>query len=194
MYSTRANRQHLNYRVSKSCQGVNKLLSDPKLQNFNVCLEHSHPVPNISRDGIKIHVSNFPDVPSHKNCNLLEGTMGPTWGCSVKHLLHRQRGVPTKIDAIKSWSQPTNLNQVCSFLGLASFYRRYVKDFSSISSLLHALSKENAPFTWGPSHDKASNELKHHLTDAHLLVLPNFEKTFEIWCDDSGTGIGGMLM
>ena len=59
----------------------------------------------------------------------------------------------SKINAIKTWPQSTNLQQVCSFLGLASFYHRFVKDFSTIASPLHALSKKNAPFVWGPSQD-----------------------------------------
>jgi len=54
----------------------------------------------------------------------------------------------TKIDAIKSWPQPTNLNQMRSSFGLVCFYRRFVKDFSSIASPLHAISKNNVPFTW----------------------------------------------
>ena len=52
----------------------------------------------------------------------------------------------TKIEAIKTWPQPTNLQQVRSFLGLAGFYRRFVKNFSIIAAPLHALSKKNAPF------------------------------------------------
>ena len=50
------------------------------------------------------------------------------------------------IDAIKTWPQPTNFQQMRSFLGLAGFYHRSVKDFSTIASPLHALSKKNAPF------------------------------------------------
>ena len=53
----------------------------------------------------------------------------------------------TKIEAIKTWPQPTNLQQVRSFLGIAGFYRRFVKNFSTIAAPLHALSKKNAP--WG---------------------------------------------
>ena len=86
----------------------------------------------------------------------------------------------SKINAIKTWPQPTNLHQVCSFLGLAGFYRRFVKDFSTIASPLHALSKKNAPFVWGPSQDITLNELKNFLTHAPVLALPNFDKPFEI--------------
>jgi hypothetical protein len=100
----------------------------------------------------------------------------------------------SKIDAIKTWPQPTNLQQVRSFLGLAGFYRRFVKDFSTIASPLHALSKKNAPFVWRPSQNATFNELKTLLTHAPILALPNFDKTFEVHCDASGNGIGGVLM
>ena len=79
----------------------------------------------------------------------------------------------SKINAIKTWPQPTNLHQVRSFLGLVGFYRRFVKDFSTIASPLHAFSKKNAPFVWGPSQDTAFNELKNLLTHAPVLALPD---------------------
>ena len=68
-----------------------------------------------------------------------------------------------------------------------------MKDFSTIASPLHALSKKNAPFVWGPSQDTAFNELKNLLTHAPVLALPNFDKPFEIHCDASSNGIGGVL-
>ena len=100
----------------------------------------------------------------------------------------------TKIEAIKTWPQPTNLQQVRSFLGLAVFYHRFVKDFSTIAAPLHALSKKNAPFVWGSLQTTAFDELKSLLTHGLILALPNFHKTFEVHCDASGTGIGGVLM
>ena len=54
----------------------------------------------------------------------------------------------SKINAIKTWPQPRNFQQVCSFFGIASFDHRFVKDFSTIALPLHALSKKNAPFVW----------------------------------------------
>ena len=80
----------------------------------------------------------------------------------------------SKINVIKTWPQPTNLQQVCSFLDLSGFYHRFVKDFSTIASPLNTLSKKNAPFVWGPSQDTAFHELKNLLTHA------------------SGNGIGGV--
>ena len=99
----------------------------------------------------------------------------------------------SKINAIKTWAPPTNLQQVHSFLGLACFYGRFVKDFGTIASPLHSLSKKNAPFFWGPSQDTAFNELKDFLTHDPVLALPNFDKPFEIHCDASGHAIGGVL-
>ena len=79
------------------------------------------------------------------------------------------------------------------FLGLAGFYRQFVKDFSTIASPLHALSKKYTPFVWGPYQDIALNELKNLLTHAPVLALPNFDKPFEIHCNASGNVIGGVL-
>ena len=69
-----------------------------------------------------------------------------------------------------------------------------MKNFSTIAAPLHTLSKKNAPFVWGSLQSTAFDELKSLLTHAPILALPNFDKTFEVHCDASGTGIGGVLM
>ena len=81
-----------------------------------------------------------------------------------------------------------------SFHGLASFYRRFVKDFSTIACRLKELTKKKLPFIRGKAQQVAFDELKMRLTKAPLLVLPDFSKTFEVECDASGIGIMGVLM
>jgi len=99
-----------------------------------------------------------------------------------------------KIKAVHEWKPPQNVSQVRSFLGLAGFYRRFVKDFSSIAVPINQLTNKDIPFYWGEAQENAFEELKKRLTSAPLLALPDFGKTFEIECDASGVGIGGVLM
>jgi len=100
----------------------------------------------------------------------------------------------SKIKAIKEWPAPENVNQVRSFHGLTGFYRRFVKDFSTIATPLNELTKKGVAFKWREPQEIAFQELKKRLTEAPLLVLPDFTKTSEVECDASGIGIEGMLM
>ena len=76
---------------------------------------------------------------------------------------------PAKIDAISSWPRPQTVTQVRSFLGLAGFYRCFVKDFGSIAAPLNELTKKDVPFVWGDAQQEAFMILKDKLTHALLL-------------------------
>jgi hypothetical protein len=99
-----------------------------------------------------------------------------------------------KIEAIKSWLIPATLTQLQSFLSLVGFYRRFVRDFSTIVAPLNDLTKKGVLFYWGATQEHSFNTLINKLTHAPLLQLPDFSKTFEIECDANGIRIGGVLL
>nr|KYP53933.1 Transposon Ty3-G Gag-Pol polyprotein [Cajanus cajan] len=101
---------------------------------------------------------------------------------------------PEKIKTIQDWLTPKSVGDVRSFHGLASFYRRFFKDFSTLASPLNELVKKDVPFIWGEAQEKAFHDLKEKLTHAPILALPNFAQTFELECDASDFGIGVVLL
>jgi hypothetical protein len=100
----------------------------------------------------------------------------------------------SKIAAIQEWPTLTTVTQIRSFLGLAGFYRRFVRDFSSIAVPLHELTKRDVQFAWSDSQEVAFRTLKDKLTHAPLLQLPDFNIVFELECDASGIGLGAILL
>jgi hypothetical protein len=99
-----------------------------------------------------------------------------------------------KIEAIKSWSIPATLTQLWNFLGLEGFYQSFMRDFSTIAAPLNVLMKKGVSIHWHAAQDQAFHTLIDKFTHAPLLQLPNFSKTFELECDASEIGIGGVLL
>ena len=95
---------------------------------------------------------------------------------------------------IQEWPTPKNVGEVRSFHGLASFYRRFVPNFSTLASPLNELVKKDVSFNWGEKQESTFQQLKEKLTNAPILALPNFSKTFELVCDAFGVGIGVVLL
>ena len=100
---------------------------------------------------------------------------------------------PSKVSKILDWPIPRNVSELRSFLGLASNYRRFIKDFAKIAVPLHRLTEKNKPFVWSESCLEAFNELKRELTNHPILAYPDFNKKFILDTDASDYGIGGVL-
>ena len=94
-----------------------------------------------------------------------------------------------KVKVIKEWPTPKSITKVRSFHLLTSFYRRFIKDFSTLAAPLTKIVKKYVGFKWGSEQDHAFIEIKERLCGAPLLALPYFSKMFKIECDASGIGI-----
>ncbi|WVZ70797.1 hypothetical protein U9M48_019434 [Paspalum notatum var. saurae] len=101
---------------------------------------------------------------------------------------------PSKVEDVLNWKQPQTVTEIRSFLGLAGYYRRFIKDFSKIAKPMTALTQKNAKFAWSPKCEEAFGTLKKLLTTAPVLAQPDITKPFDVYCDASGSGLGCVLM
>jgi hypothetical protein len=101
---------------------------------------------------------------------------------------------PKKIQAVQDWPQPRTVKEVRGFLGLAGYYRKFVKDFGVIAKPLTKLLCKDVPFIWTDIHGQAFIQLKHALSSAPCLALPDFSLPFHIETDASAVGVGAVLI
>ncbi|GKE59960.1 reverse transcriptase domain-containing protein [Tanacetum coccineum] len=98
-----------------------------------------------------------------------------------------------KIDVIAKLPHPTTIKGIRSFLGHAGFYRRFIKDFSKISRPMTHLLEKNTPFIFSEECIQAFQTLKKKLTEAPILIAPDWDQPFELMCDASDYAIGAVL-
>ena len=99
-----------------------------------------------------------------------------------------------RVQAILDWTPPETVKQVRSFLGLASYCRHFIENFSKVAKPLTELLKKDKKFEWTPQCEHSFQELKRCLTSAPVLVPLDFSKDFVIYCDVSRQGLGCVLM
>jgi deoxyuridine 5'-triphosphate nucleotidohydrolase len=100
---------------------------------------------------------------------------------------------PSTVQKIIDFPQPRTVKGLRSFLGLAGYYRKFVKGFSQIAAPLFKLLRNNITFTWTIDQEEAFNKLKKLLTTAPILIYPDFTKKFYLYTDASDSGLGAVL-
>ena len=100
---------------------------------------------------------------------------------------------PEKLSAVQNFKQLKTLKDVKSFLGLAGYYRKFIKDFSSIARPLTKLTQKDTIFDWTLNCEKAFYDLKNALISAPVLRFPNIKEQFTLTTDASNQGLGSVL-
>ena len=126
-----------------------------------------------------------------KKCNLL---------CKkVAFLGHEvsEQGIatdPAKNQSVNDWPEPKFVTEVRQFVGLASYYRKFIPNFAIICKTLHKLTQKDVKFDWSEQCQTAFNPVKHLLTSAPILSFPLLQgQPFELDCDASNVGAGAVL-
>jgi len=98
-----------------------------------------------------------------------------------------------KVDGVLSWPEPKNAKDIRKFLGLANYYRRFIKDFAQVARPMNILTRKDVKWQWGEEQQKAFDELKRIFTTKPVLVAPDLDKEFRVEADTSNYAIEGVL-
>jgi hypothetical protein len=100
---------------------------------------------------------------------------------------------PNKIKVVVNWEQPTNVHEICSFLGLVGYYHRFVKGSSTLFGPLTSLTKKNPHFVWSDTCEANFQQLKRRIVFAPVLILPIEGEKFVLHSNASLKGLGCVL-
>ena len=100
---------------------------------------------------------------------------------------------PIKVEAITSWLTPTKVKDVQVFLGLANFYRRFVRNFSKIAAPLHNLTRKGVVWRWGDTQERTFEELKRRFVEGPVLAPIDFTCPLRVESDVSDYTTGTIL-
>jgi len=98
-----------------------------------------------------------------------------------------------KMDGVLSWLEPRNVKDVRKFLGLANYYRRFIKDFARVARPMNVLTRKDVKWQWGVEQQKAFDKLKRVFTTKPVLAAPDLDKKFRVEADASNYTTGGVL-
>ena len=101
---------------------------------------------------------------------------------------------PTKLSAIKDWQPPSSVKGICSFLGFANFYRKFIPNFSNIVAPIVLLTRKDHPWSWMTSQQDAFNKLKLIFSSSPVLGIPDVTCPFTLMTDASLLAAGAVLM
>ncbi|GKB30532.1 putative reverse transcriptase domain-containing protein [Tanacetum coccineum] len=100
---------------------------------------------------------------------------------------------PSKIESIKDWASPKTPTEICQFLGLTGYYRRFIEGFSKIAKSMTKLTQKKVKFDWGDNEEKAFQLLKEKLCSAPILALPEGAENFIVYCNALHKGLGAVV-
>jgi len=99
-----------------------------------------------------------------------------------------------KVDRVLSWPEPKNVKDVRKFLGLANYYRRFIKDFAQVARSINILTRKDVKWQWGVKQQKAFDELKRVFTMKPVLAALDLDKEFRVEADASNYATREVLL
>jgi len=99
-----------------------------------------------------------------------------------------------KVEGVLNWLAPRSVKEVQKFLGLANYYRRFIKDFARIAVLLHVLVRKEQTWKWEKEQEEAFEKLKARFTTEPVLAIPDIDKKMRVEADASDYAIGEVLL